>query len=236
MSRQNRRLTCAYCRQEGGTNEHVFARAFFLERDRPNLPTAPACEKCNGRKAQYENYATAILPFAGRHDACIELLEAAEAKLQSNQKLLRDLRDGQGFEVVQTEDYRYEMRATLPIDFEPILRLFEMIAHGLIWHHWEYLLPHDCGVRAIAMNSTVTDTYLRELTKGRDYTEAVVGDASFKYEGLRAVDADRSSVWRFQIFGGAEFGVSGSAEIINEVLVTTGKQDFIWDLIDGEAA
>lgn len=39
---------CAYCaKRKAETDDHVFAREFFLLEDRNNLPKAPACGPCN---------------------------------------------------------------------------------------------------------------------------------------------------------------------------------------------
>jgi hypothetical protein len=51
MGKKYKGKLCPYCGiATSTTEEHIFARGFFLEVDRANLPKAPACENCNRRK------------------------------------------------------------------------------------------------------------------------------------------------------------------------------------------
>ena len=59
---------CVYCATQLATTEdHVFARGFFVEARRDNLPKVPACQPCNQVKSGLEHYLATVLPFAGLH-------------------------------------------------------------------------------------------------------------------------------------------------------------------------
>jgi hypothetical protein len=66
---------CVYCATRSATtHDHVFAKGFFLEARRGDLPQVPACGPCNATKAILEHYLTAVLAFGGRHaDAAANL-------------------------------------------------------------------------------------------------------------------------------------------------------------------
>jgi hypothetical protein len=93
LRRDFRGALCAYCGTATATSEdHVFAKKFFLERDRDSLPKAPACDGCNNRKSALEGYLTVALPFAGRHAQAVENLTTAVPKrLAGNRRVSRQI-------------------------------------------------------------------------------------------------------------------------------------------------
>ena len=98
MSKKFKDKLCVYCAEEPSTSgDHVFARQFFLPRHRINLPKVPACDDCNGEKAELEHYLASLLPFGGRHSDAGENLETMVPKhLGKNIGLNRALAQGQG--------------------------------------------------------------------------------------------------------------------------------------------
>jgi len=87
---------CVYCSKlPAVTGDHIFARKFFVESARANLPQAPVCATCNNEKSELEHYLTAVLPFGGRHpDALENLVSMVPKRLQRNAKLHRVLSAG----------------------------------------------------------------------------------------------------------------------------------------------
>jgi len=69
MSKRFKNKLCVYCLKNPSTptGDHIFAREFFMQDRRANLPKVPACKHCNNEKSQLEHYLTAVLPFCGRH-------------------------------------------------------------------------------------------------------------------------------------------------------------------------
>jgi hypothetical protein len=132
--------TCVYCATApAATMDHVFAREFFLVDRRANLPKVPACTACNGAKSQLEHYLTAVMPFGGRHaDGLTHLSGMVPGRLARNQKLARQLSAGLSSVIVPG---RETPAMTVPIDPDKVGGLFALIAKGLVWHHWQVLLP-----------------------------------------------------------------------------------------------
>src|ERR1700693_690251 len=90
MSKRFKGKTCVYCGAAPSTTtgDHVFAREFFINARRGNLPKVPACEACNHEKSKLEHYLTAVLPFGGRHtDSAQNLSTLVEPRLAKNAKL-----------------------------------------------------------------------------------------------------------------------------------------------------
>ena len=90
MRKRFKGKTCVYCgvAPSTTTGDHVFAREFFINVRRGNLPKVPACEGCNHEKSKLEHYLTAVLPFGGRHtDSAQNLSTLVEPRLAKNAKL-----------------------------------------------------------------------------------------------------------------------------------------------------
>jgi hypothetical protein len=146
MSKKLKGKTCVYCATATATtDDHVFAKEFFLPEDRHYLPKAPACKACNNAKAKFEHYLTAVLPFGGRHpQATANLQSGVPGRLAKNQRLHKALlssiepawlREGTGL---------YQQTSTVGFDSSELEGLLKFIGRGLAWHHWKlYLRPHD---------------------------------------------------------------------------------------------
>jgi hypothetical protein len=159
MGKGSKGKTCVYCAAvPAATMDHVFAREFFLVDRRPNLPKVPACAACNGAKSSLEHYLTAVLPFGGQHaDGLVHLTEMVPGRLAHNQKLARQLSEGLSTNVVLGEA---TPAITIPIDPDKVGALFALIAKGLVWHHWQVLLPLDSfGVRAEMLSAAGEQFY-----------------------------------------------------------------------------
>jgi hypothetical protein len=154
---------CVYCAgAPAATMDHVFAREFFLVERRTNLPKVPACAACNGAKSQLEHYLTAVLPFGGQHaDGLVHLTEMVPGRLARNQKLARGLSAGLSRTLVAGRD---TPAMTIPIDPDKVGELFALIAKGLLWHHWQVLLPPVAfGVRAEMLSAAGEQFYNQAL-------------------------------------------------------------------------
>src|SRR3954454_11522216 len=95
VSKKFKGKPCAYCaKRKAETDDHVFAREFFLVEDRQNRPKVPACSQCNNEKSKLEHYLTAVLPFGGRHEQAVANLQrGVPGRLAKNQKLHRVLQE-----------------------------------------------------------------------------------------------------------------------------------------------
>jgi hypothetical protein len=148
MGKKLKGKLCAYCSKASSTTEdHIFAREFFLPEDRDNLPKAPACKECNDEKARLEHYLISVLPFGGRHaQALANLQGGVPRRLAKNRKLRSELantmepvwlREGAGL---------FQPTRMISFDGRRLEELLKYIARGLAWFHWRtYIGPGVSG-------------------------------------------------------------------------------------------
>ncbi|MBS0251085.1 MAG: hypothetical protein JSR78_08470 [Proteobacteria bacterium] len=162
--------TCAYCCEvTATTDDHVFARKFFLEVQRANLPQVPACERCNGEKAALETELMILLGFGGRHDDAQENLSTLVAhrlENKANARIARELRAGVKRTWVM-ESGLATQALTVSIDWAKVERLFCYIARGLAWHHFDRVLfGADCVVQVASLAGN-NATHVRRFRGGQ---------------------------------------------------------------------
>lgn len=219
---------CVYCGNEYSISQgdHIFARKFFLEENRANLPKIPACSKCNAEKSLYETYLTAVLPFGGRHAAARENLVAmVPQRLARNQRLKQELKSG--MEVSNTG-----APTVLPIDTSQVQRLFTMITRALLWYHWDVRLPDQYAIECTLLGPHGEYLY-QELFKmnSSHFVDESLGNGTFSYYGAQGVGDPNFSIWRFEIYGGLQLtgdrrypdeiaryvgAISGTRELLRE--------------------
>ena len=138
MSKKFKGKTCAYCaREKATTDDHVFAREFFMLADRHHLPKAPACTMCNNVKGEFEHYLTAVLPFAGRHSQALEnLVSGVPGRLAKNQKLNRELVGSMKPGWIKEDNGLYQQTSIIDFDSEKLTGRLRLVGRGLAWHHW----------------------------------------------------------------------------------------------------
>lgn len=207
MSKQFKNKTCAYCTTPNSstTGDHIFAREFFDEKHRHNLPKVPACVSCNNEKSKLEHYLTTVLPFASRmKDAESNLRQNVARRLRRNHKLDRSLARGMEFRQVE-RDGTLTKQMTLPFDGSKYRELFALMVRGLIVHHWNLYLPADYDVFATTVTKSgegFFESYLGLYAEQQ--IDAILGESMFQYKGKQAVNDPGFSVWRFTFAGGAQ--------------------------------
>ena len=176
---------------------------------RANLPQVPACSLCNAQKSALEHYLTSVLPFGGRHKAALpNLKNMVPKRLTKNVKLHRTLRDNWG-RVWAKEGGVHLRFSTLPLDPTKLQQLFALIVRGLVCFHFGTYLRQEDEVQVLAL-ARAGETYFDKLFS-LDVAARVnddLGHGTFCYEGAQAVDCPQITVWRFQIYGGINFGDS----------------------------
>lgn len=232
MSKRFRDKICVYCAERPSTTgDHIFARKFFPEEKRGDLPQVPACEPCNSDKARLEHYLTTLLPFGARHvDARDNLTEMVPPRLAKNVRLHRELAEGSSEIFTEERPGEFVPTMALPIDTDQLHRLVAYMVRGLSWHHWGALLQPEHGVKVISLSS-----FGVELMAGffavdaRQRVHGNLGDDAFVYEGAQATDKAELSVWRMSMFGGLK--LAGNPEDAGEetsiFFAMTGERDFI---------
>ena len=237
MSKKFKSKLCVYCAEEPSTSaDHVFAREFLLPRHRMNLPKVPACDGCNREKANLEHYLASLLPFGGRHSNARENLETMVPKrLRKNVRLHRALAQGQGTAWGQA-DTLVVPTMTLPIDSGRFERLFQLIAKGLIWYHWQTYLTAGHFVEVWALTGAGARLFGERLfnLNARARVSANLGKWDLSVPrcpgcGLRAnhcVDCAQITVWHIWVYEGLHVSdyTGGAAAISSRISVVTGPQ------------
>jgi hypothetical protein len=222
-------MICVYCATRPATTEdHVFARSFFLEARRGNLPKVPACEQCNKAKSDLEHYLSAVLPFGGRHvDAAANLQGSAPRRLAKNQALHRKLAAGisRGW---TREAGVYRPTSTLPFEPEKLAQLFAFIARALAWHHWRALI-RPANVWTGSLNSTGESLFRPWMAQATVRVTGNPGDGTFSYEGVQASDNPAMTLWIFSVYGGLRLSGDPDAphEEVSKIGAITGSKRFM---------
>ena len=184
-SRKFRGKPCAYCGDPATCPDHVIGRGFFLPEDRDNLPRVPGCVACNSEKSALETELMGLLPFGGRHAAGYKnLQDMVPDRLKNNQRLHRQLRQGQGRTWAPDDSGLVVPMMTLPVDAERLLKLYGWIARGLLWFHWHVRLTdvHDVTVMALAeAGDAYFDGLFAQLAAAR--VSENLKNGTFQYRG-----------------------------------------------------
>lgn len=188
---------CIYCGTEADTSDHAVGKKFFLEERRGDLPQVPACPRCNNRKSELEGYLMTVLPFGAKNKDAAEILtKLVPPRLANNAKLLRKLRKG----------YERSGATSIPFDNKPLEELFAMIAKALAFRRFGVRLGDGYSAIASMFRNEGEAFFVQMLSSGSSRVEGDLGDGTFTYEGAQAKDCPELTLWRFQIYGGVEFG------------------------------
>lgn len=153
-SKKYQNKTCAYCGVEGAstTADHVFAREFFLGGKRDNIPKVPSCNSCNNKKSVLEHYLATLLPFGGSHENSSEnLSQMVPKRLNKNKRLHRDLHANQRSGWYKIDSGIIVRSMTLPLEFEKLKELMNLIVRGLAYKHMDVHLDKDDNVCVLAL-------------------------------------------------------------------------------------
>lgn len=226
MSKKFKGQTCIYCGREGAaeTADHIFARQFFLESRRQNLPQAPACKDCNAKKSADEHYLATVLPFGGRHkDAGENLTTKVPRRLEKNVKLHRELNAGTTEAWIKESSGLYVRSTLIPFDGERFERLFGFIVKGLMWHHWGVILASDAFVEVLTLTPHGKAVFDQKLQMNANQRiEESLGNGTFTYRAAQAKDNLQVSIWQIEVYGGIIATGTDSAEKCSTVGVFTG--------------
>jgi hypothetical protein len=207
VSKKFKGLLCAYCATaKSTTDDHVFARGFFMLEDRDNLPQAPACQRCNTEKSRLEHYLTAVLPFAGRHSQATQnLMENVTRRLPKNKKLSRELVGSMQPAWIKEESGLFLPSMTINLDGAKLEELLKLIARGLTWHHWKTYVGPQYYASVMFMTDMITLDF-QDRVRNWNTTNRVVenlGRGTVQYEGVEAADPAELTVWGISMYGGA---------------------------------
>lgn len=226
-SKKYRGKPCAYCGASATAPDHVIGRGFFLPQDRSDLPQVPGCDVCNRQKSALETELMALLPFGGSHSAGqLNLRDMVPDRLKNNRRLHRKLRQQKGRVLAEDDSGLVVPMMTLPVDAEQLLKLYEWIARGLLWFHWQVRLTAEHDVTAITLTKA-GDEYFDGLLAQRAAARVSedLKDGTFRYEAAQAVDDPSITIWRLSMYGGIRFGDPAvPGQVATRIGVMTGPR------------
>lgn len=207
-SKRFKNQVCAYCATlPSFTGDHIFAREFFLERHRANLPKAPICLECNNEKSKLEHHLTTVFPFGGRHPTAHEnLITQVPARLHKNQRLHREISKRKvEIELVEGSDSRPAI--AVPVDADIIEKAFVLIIKGLAWHHWRLHLDDHTHISVQSMTAAQSRFFEDNFFSLKSVKRASnnLGEGTFIYEGVQDINNPALTAWRLHVYGGALF-------------------------------
>jgi hypothetical protein len=91
---------------------------------------------------------------------------------------------------------------TMPLDSEQLRELYEMIARGLAWYHWELLLAPET-VNVYGWFASPEETAIFNQIFAHDARQRVTRPLgrAFLYEGAQAKDIEQFTIWRMSLYG-----------------------------------
>lgn len=230
-ARQFQKKLCVYCRAKPATTaDHIFSRQLFLERNRGNLPQAPACQKCNNEKSKLKHYLTAVLPFGGQHPDAHEALDGlVPGRLAKNKKLHRELQAAIG-RIWHPENGVVHSAMTIPIEPEKIAELFSLTARALVWYHFHQYLLNDHKSAALQLTTFGSAFFNRLFSmNAANQVHNDLGDRTVSYCGVQAIDTPQLTLWRIQLYGGIAFSEDPAMpnEVTTEIGAITGPKRLV---------
>lgn len=199
---------CAYCRRPGvsTTNDHVIARAFFLEGNRDALPQVPACVNCNNKKSLLENYVAAALMIGSNHpEAQRYRRERVRPRLLKNAKLREELQLYAPFEWVRVDGVLQRMKP-VRIDAGRITELVRLIVLGLYHRHFggplasEFLV--DANMYSPEHEAALMADFAPFFPAGTIHYTVDLGRGGFVYTATQSPYNAGLTLWQLMWHGG----------------------------------
>lgn len=101
---------------------------------------------------------------------------------------------------------------SIPFDSQRLLTLFEYIAKGLAWHHWQVYLGQECFVKAGFFVGAGQQAFEQLLSMNGNRVQDNFGHDTFEYEGVQSEECIELTVWRMSFYGGVEMGGDRSTQ------------------------
>lgn len=207
----------------------MLAKKFVLDRQRANLPTAPACEACNNAKSRLETELTAILPLGGRHDYATEILQTMmPGRLAAHQRARAEIDRALTPRWFPASSSLFApQEAAIHVDADALLRWISMVALGLVWFHWKRVVFHKVTVEPHLFAPEAERHIAPAFSlKASHRVFRDIGNGAFVYEGLmNDAEEPTCSLWRFSLYGGVELAGEDSTARARTFYVTILPRD-----------
>jgi hypothetical protein len=165
-----------------------------------------------------------VLGFGAKHlDAAANLKTQVAHRLENkaNAKLLQKLRKG----------YEKSGGTSIPFEHKPLEELFAMIAKALAWQHFGIRVGAGFSAIASVFMNEGEEFFARMLSSGKTHVSGDLGEGTFRYEGAQGAEYPELTMWRFEIYGGVDFGgdpnVHGRSSL---AIAVTGRSEMVSNL------
>lgn len=213
------------------TADHVFPREIFQPNQRNMLPKVPSCIDCNNEKSIIEQYLLSVLPFGATHaNAKKALTVDTKKRLEKNQKLHRKLKEDFGHTYILNQDKVIERRLKINFDGDILHQFIGFVGRGLLWHHWEKLLPLSCSFRVFTPSATGISFISNLFNLSSNLrVEVQLGDYTVRYKGVMSETDEGVSIWAIQLLGGVTVSDANRNNIFHNsfVVMITGPPEIL---------
>jgi hypothetical protein len=216
---------CAYCNEHPGIEkEHVIPKGFFPPDDNGRRIIVPACEHCNDKFSQDEEYARMVFTMelrGGEHPAARALMNNGKAyrALQQNRKLLKSMLD-------TTQETRLRTRGgielpgiyhTFVIERRRIDRFIDKVIRGVFFADTQERLPKEY-ITEYWTGDKISISKLPDEAKNALLLEPlrIAGNNVFQYRFLRACDDPMRTMWMMRFYEGIIYVVFTKPSKIEE--------------------
>ena len=123
-------------------------------------------------------------------------------RLQKNKKLLRILAENKKRVWFRTDAGIVLPTVSVPFDGEKLSSWGAFIAKGLMWHHWQLLLPDDYSISSMCLSAAGEQAFNTLFgSKIQNRVNGSLGNGVFVYRGAQGDDA-ALTIWEILPFGG----------------------------------
>lgn len=184
-----------------------------------------------------------VFPFGSEHHSSQEMLtKEVPGRLDENQRLRRELQEGQRKVLITKRGQATQSTTSLPFDWQKSSLLFEMITKGLIWHHFGVAPPSNYVVRIFAFIKTDLQFFRTKiLTLNQENLRSLsLAEGGFNYTFTRNTNDPGFTAWILDFYKTLNIcGTTDQGELVRlYVCALTGPPEIsrIADALQGEDA
>ena len=206
---------CAYCGEAvATTKDHVIPKGLFAQPYPPNLITVPACEPCNNRKSQDDDYLRDLLTcdiFGSESPVAKQVFEKVlTSDRRGSSTIVKTAREKMRFEPLHTRGGIYLGDfPTFPIDGERFNKIMETLVRGLYYDARRQRFPDGYTFELRRYQPWDIESVLGEYQRHNPNGPRIVGNV-FGCIFLSAKEDPFSSLWLLWFYERVFFSVSAT--------------------------
>lgn len=207
---------CIYCNQRvADTRDHIPPKSVILEPYPPNLPTVPACAKCNhgfGKTTDTDFKLYLALMVATSHSPSIkQFLVSANRTLLKNKTKLEKIKK----QVVtySRKSDQFLMKVSKE-DRDLHRKTLARIVKGLFYYHYKRVLPNNYQVRVFDLMKTHVGEIFPQM--GVMPNKLVIHEEVFYAYHQEVLDRKGASLWELHFYNSyTVWAITGPNDLFN---------------------